>query len=62
MPLSIDGKRVTIHGGVNLVLKTAEGIEILDYTTDLTRRAETQYRKQLSDYSHVLDAAYPENR
>ena len=51
---------MTIHGGVNLVLKTAEEIEILDYKTDLTRRAETKYRKQLSVYSHVLDTAYPE--
>ncbi|MFB6124951.1 MAG: UvrD-helicase domain-containing protein [Halanaeroarchaeum sp.] len=62
LPLDIDGERVTIRGVVDLVHETDETIEIVDYKTDSTRRAEDEYRKQLSVYYHVLDAAYPDKR
>ena len=60
LPLSVDGIRVAIHGIVDLVHVTEETVEIIDYKTDLSRRAEAEYRTQLSVYSHVLRSVYPE--
>jgi ATP-dependent exoDNAse (exonuclease V) beta subunit len=60
LPLETDGERVTISGIVDLVHETPTEIDIIDYKTDRTQRAETEYRKQLSAYYHVLSACYPD--
>ncbi|WP_262178384.1 UvrD-helicase domain-containing protein [Haloarcula laminariae] len=60
LPLEIDGERVTISGIVDLVHETPSEIDIVDYKTDRTKRAEAEYRKQLSAYYHVLSECYPE--
>ncbi len=60
LPLEVDGERVTISGIVDLVHETPERVEIIDYKTDQTTRAEDEYRKQLSAYYHVLSACFPE--
>ncbi|GAB3034125.1 UvrD-helicase domain-containing protein [Natronobiforma cellulositropha] len=60
LPLSVDGKRVTIHGVVDLVHVTEETVEIVDYKTDLGRHAENEYRAQVSVYWHVLHEVYPD--
>jgi ATP-dependent helicase/nuclease subunit A len=60
LPLEVDGKRVTIHGIVDLVHVTDDTVEILDYKTDRGRHAESEYRTQLSVYYHVLAETYPQ--
>ncbi|GAA0721083.1 superfamily I DNA/RNA helicase [Halorubrum trapanicum] len=55
LPIDVDGRRVTVSGIVDLVHVTADRVEIIDYKTDSTRRAQSEYRKQLSVYYHVLD-------
>jgi ATP-dependent helicase/nuclease subunit A len=54
LPLDVDRERVTVSGIVDLVQVTEEGVKIIDYKTDSSRRAESEYRKQLSVYYHVL--------
>ena len=60
LPLEVDGHRVTISGIVDLVHETEETIEIVDYKTDSTRRAQSEYRKQVSVYYHVLSEWFEE--
>ena len=60
LPLEVDGKRVSISGVIDLVHETEDRVEIVDYKTDSTRRAEAEYRKQLSVYAQVLEAWVPE--
>ncbi|MFB6109917.1 MAG: UvrD-helicase domain-containing protein [Halodesulfurarchaeum sp.] len=59
LPLAIDDQQVTISGVIDLVHVTPERVEIVDYKTDRTRRAVSEYAIQVSVYYHVLDAAYP---
>ena len=54
LPIEIDGYQVTISGIVDLVHVTADQVAIVDYKTDSTRHAQSEYRKQLSVYYHVL--------
>jgi len=60
LPLDVDGEQVTISGIVDLVHETPDELEIIDYKTDQTRRGESEYRKQLSIYYHVLTECFPE--
>ncbi|MFB6082303.1 MAG: UvrD-helicase domain-containing protein [Halanaeroarchaeum sp.] len=60
LPMTVDGQRVTISGVVDLVHVTDGTVDVVDYKTDGTRRAEREYRKQVSVYYHVLTAAYPD--
>jgi superfamily I DNA/RNA helicase len=60
LPLEVAGTHVSISGIVDLVELRPESVWIVDYKTDSTRRAEAEYRKQLSVYYHVLEAAYPD--
>lgn len=60
LPLTVDGERVTISGIVDLVHVRPETVEIIDFKTDLGRHAETEYRKQLSIYYHVLSKWFPD--
>jgi len=54
LPLEVDGYRITISGIVDLVHETDDTAEIVDYKTDSTRRAQSEYRTQVSVYYHVL--------
>ncbi len=58
LPLEVDGERVSLSGIVDLVHVTPERVEIVDYKTDSSRRAEEEYQKQLSVYYHVLASEY----
>jgi ATP-dependent exoDNAse (exonuclease V) beta subunit len=60
LPLTVDGERVTISGIVDLVHVTPEAVEIIDYKTDRGRHGESEYRKQLSIYYHVVTEVYPD--
>jgi ATP-dependent exoDNAse (exonuclease V) beta subunit len=60
LPVTVDGERMTITGVIDLIHVTPESVEIVDYKTDLGRHAESEYRKQLSVYYHVVSAAYPD--
>jgi superfamily I DNA/RNA helicase len=60
LPLAVDGDRITISGIVDLVHVTADRVDIIDYKTDSTRHAQSEYRKQLSVYYHVLDEWFPD--
>jgi ATP-dependent exoDNAse (exonuclease V) beta subunit len=60
LPIDVDGRRVTVSGIVDLVHVTSDRVEVIDYKTDATRRAQPEYRKQLSVYYHVLDEWFPE--
>ncbi|ELY38909.1 UvrD-helicase domain-containing protein [Natronorubrum tibetense] len=55
LPLEVGGERVTLSGIVDLVHLTDETAEIIDFKTDRSRRAESEYRVQLSVYYHVLE-------
>jgi len=59
LPLAVDGEQVTVSGIVDLVHETADRIEIIDYKTDQSRRAESEYQKQLSVYYHVVSECFP---
>ena len=59
LPLTVDGERVSIYGIVDLVHLRPETVEIIDFKTDMSRVAESEYRKQLSDYHHVLTEWFP---
>jgi len=60
LPIDVDGRRVTVSGIADLVHETAGRVEVIDHKTDATRRAQSEYRKQLSVYYHVLDEWFPE--
>ncbi|WP_277555885.1 UvrD-helicase domain-containing protein [Halobaculum limi] len=60
LPLTVDGEQVTISGIVDLVHIRPDTVEIIDFKTDLGRHAESEYRKQLSVYYHVLAEWFPE--
>jgi len=60
LPIDVDGRRVTVSGIADLVHETAGRVEVIDYKTDATRRAQSEYRKQLSVYYHVLDEWFPD--
>ena len=50
--------QITLVGIVDLFIVTDDHVSIIDYKTDLTRRAHSEYRKQLSVYYHVADEWY----
>ncbi|PSQ18125.1 ATP-dependent DNA helicase [Halobacteriales archaeon QS_8_69_26] len=60
LPLEVDGERVTVSGIVDLVHVLPDRVEVVDYKTDLSRIAESEYRKQLSVYHHVAREVYPD--
>jgi ATP-dependent exoDNAse (exonuclease V) beta subunit len=62
LPLEVDGERMSISGLVDLVHLTSDRVEIVDYKTDRSRRAEEEYRKQLSIYFQVLSAVYSDRK
>ncbi len=55
LPLEADGEQVTLSGIIDLVHLTADTVEIIDFKTDLSRHAESEYRIQLSVYYHILE-------
>ena len=60
LPVAVDGDQVTISGIVDLLHVTDDAVDVVDFKTDRARHAESEYRKQLSVYYHVVRAAYPE--
>lgn len=44
---------------IDLLHITTDRVHVIDYKTDLSRVAESEYRKQLSAYYHVLTSVYP---
>ncbi|QSG11525.1 ATP-dependent exoDNAse (exonuclease V) beta subunit (contains helicase and exonuclease domains) [Halapricum desulfuricans] len=60
LPMTTDSGDITLSGAIDLLHITPDSIDIIDYKTDRGRHAESEYRKQLSVYYHVLDALYPE--
>ncbi|WP_117592515.1 UvrD-helicase domain-containing protein [Haloprofundus halophilus] len=60
LPLDLDGEQVTISGITDLVHVLPDRVEIIDYKTDRGRHAESEYRKQLSVYYHVMGQVYPD--
>ncbi|WP_394743079.1 UvrD-helicase domain-containing protein [Natronococcus roseus] len=59
LPIDVDDDRVTISGIIDLLHVTDERIDIVDYKTDRGRHAQSEYRKQLSVYYHVVRQLYP---
>ncbi|GAB7121099.1 UvrD-helicase domain-containing protein [Natrinema sp. JCM 9743] len=55
LPLEVGGERITLSGIIDLVHVTDDVVEIVDFKTDLSRHAESEYRIQLSVYYHVLE-------
>jgi ATP-dependent exoDNAse (exonuclease V) beta subunit len=62
LPVAVGDDRVTISGIIDLLHVTDNRVDIIDYKTDRGRHAESEYRKQLSVYHHVVRAAYPDRR
>ncbi|SDK59035.1 UvrD-helicase domain-containing protein [Natronorubrum texcoconense] len=55
LPLEVDGRQLTLSGVIDLVHVTDDSVEIVDFKTDQSRHAESEYRVQLSVYYHVLE-------
>ena len=55
LPLEVDGRQFTLSGVIDLVHVTDDSVEIVDFKTDQSRHAESEYRVQLSVYYHVLE-------
>lgn len=62
LPIEVDGHQVTISGIIDLLHLTTEEVDIIDYKTDRGRHAQSEYRKQLSVYYHVVRQLYPKRR
>jgi ATP-dependent exoDNAse (exonuclease V) beta subunit len=60
LPLDTEQGRVTLSGVIDLLHITPDTVDIIDYKTDRGRHAESEYRKQLSVYYHILTELYPE--
>lgn len=60
LPVSVGDDRVTISGIIDLLHVTDEQVDIVDYKTDRSRHAESEYRKQLSVYYHIIREVYPD--
>ncbi|WP_418286289.1 UvrD-helicase domain-containing protein [Halorubrum sp. DTA46] len=60
LPVELAEGTATISGIIDLVHVAPDRVEILDFKTDLTRHAESEYRTQLSVYYHVLDSWFPD--
>ncbi|WP_435158372.1 PD-(D/E)XK nuclease family protein [Haladaptatus sp. DFWS20] len=60
LPLTVDSERITIYGIIDLVHLRPETVDIIDFKTDRSRIAESEYWKQLSIYYHVLTECFPE--
>jgi len=58
--LRVDGEHVAITGILDLVCSGPAQVEIVDFETNQSRRAEAEYRKQLRVYYHVLASEYPD--
>ena len=59
LPLTVDGEQITIHGIVDLVHIRDDRVTVVDFKTDRDRRAQEEYRIQLSIYHHVLADWFP---
>jgi len=55
LPLEVDGEPVTLSGIIDLVHVTDDAVEIVDFKTDRSRHAESEYQIQLSVYYHVFE-------
>ena len=60
LPLQIGSEQIVVRGYADLLHITPTSVDIIDYKTDESRHAESEYRKQLSVYYHVVDAIYPD--
>jgi len=60
LPLDTEQGRVTLSGVIDLLHITPDTVDIIDYKTDRGRHAESEYRKQLSVYYHIITELYPE--
>jgi ATP-dependent helicase/nuclease subunit A len=60
LPLTVDGEKVSISGVIDLLCVTPDEVEIIDYKTDRGRHAESEYRKQVSVYYHVIVQCFPD--
>ncbi len=60
LPLTVGDRQITLFGYVDLLHRTEERIEIIDFKTDATTIAQPEYRKQLSVYYHVLEETEPD--
>ena len=62
LPLTADGADVMVRGIVDLFCVHDDRVEIIDFKTDLSRYAESEYQKQLSVYYHVIRSVYPDRQ
>ncbi|WP_436936499.1 UvrD-helicase domain-containing protein [Halovenus marina] len=62
LPVTVGEQQVTISGIIDLLHVAEDRIDIVDYKTDIGRHAESEYRKQLSVYYHVVRAAFRDYR
>lgn len=60
LPVTVDGDTASIGGIIDVLHVTPDRVDIIDYKTDRTTRAEDEYRKQLSIYYHVVADQYPD--
>ncbi|MFB6254887.1 MAG: PD-(D/E)XK nuclease family protein, partial [Halobacteriaceae archaeon] len=59
LPVNVNDDQVTVSGFIDLLHITDDRVEIIDYKTDRSRYAQSEYRKQLSVYYHVVRQTYP---
>lgn len=59
-PINVNGRKVLLHGIIDLIHIQKDSIHVIDYKTDRERSAKDEYVKQLSVYHHVLKKQYPD--
>ncbi|WP_273837135.1 ATP-dependent DNA helicase [Halococcus sp. PRR34] len=59
LPLTVDDEGVSISGVIDLLCVRPDEVDIVDYKTDRGRHAESEYRKQVSVYYHVVAQCFP---
>lgn len=60
LPLTVGEEPISIGGIIDLLHVTPATVDVIDYKTDRTAHAESEYQKQLSVYYHVVADQYPD--
>ncbi|WGI18085.1 ATP-dependent DNA helicase [Methanonatronarchaeum sp. AMET-Sl] len=62
LPLHIKNTKIILNGKIDLIHKTNNKIEIIDYKTEKSKQTKKQHQTQISLYYHTLKQIYPETK
>ncbi|OUJ18429.1 ATP-dependent exoDNAse beta subunit RecB [Methanonatronarchaeum thermophilum] len=61
-PINIKNQKIILKGKIDLIHKTNNKIEIIDYKTEKSKKTKKPYQTQLSLYYHTLKQIYPNKK